>query len=52
MISTLVQLGKLTQKIEDIDKKLRAIQEDLLILKAQYSKSQDPWGSGFSLGDK
>jgi hypothetical protein len=52
MISTLIQIGKLTRQIEEIDKKLKAIQEDLLILKVQYSKPPESWGPGFSLGDK
>jgi len=52
MISTLIQLGKLTQKIEEIDKKLKVIQEDLLVIKAQHSKPPNSWESGFSLGDK
>lgn len=52
MISTLIQLGKITQKIEEIDKKLKAIQEDMLILKARSGvPPKDGW-SNFTLGDK
>jgi len=52
MISALIQLSNISQKIEEIDKKLKAIQEDLLVLKAQSSKARNPWEAEFSLGDK
>ena len=52
MINTLLQLAKLGEKIEDIDKKLQVIQEDMLILKAKSGlEPREGWG-GFSLGDK
>lgn len=52
MISTLIQLGKITQKIEEIDKKLKTIQEDMLILKARSGASPKDGWSNFTLGDK
>ena len=47
-----MQLNNLTKKLEEIEKKLDVIQKDMLILRAHFSKPQDPWNSGFSLGDK
>lgn len=47
-----MQLSNLAKKIEEIDKRLKVIQEDLLILKARTGvPPRDGW-SNFSLGDK